>query len=83
MKSAAVFLALVATASAFNAPMMATRAVGKAAPAVSVRWTSGFRATMFREAGQDGVEEMCCCPWLDMGTLPLTTIESWARHAGH
>eukprot|EP00563_Minutocellus_polymorphus_P008406 CAMPEP_0181020278 /NCGR_PEP_ID=MMETSP1070-20121207/362_1 /TAXON_ID=265543 /ORGANISM="Minutocellus polymorphus, Strain NH13" /LENGTH=185 /DNA_ID=CAMNT_0023097075 /DNA_START=37 /DNA_END=594 /DNA_ORIENTATION=- len=29
MKSAAVFLALVATASAFNAPMMATRAVGK------------------------------------------------------
>ena len=47
MKSAAVFLALVATASAFNAPMMATRAVGKAAPAASVRWTSGFRATMF------------------------------------
>merc|ERR1719199_2461924 len=35
MKSAAVFLALVATASAFNAPMMATRAVGKAAPAAS------------------------------------------------
>jgi hypothetical protein len=33
MKSAAVFLALVATASAFNAPMMATRAVGKSAPA--------------------------------------------------
>ena len=36
MKSAAVFLALVATASAFNAPMMATRAVGKGAPAVEV-----------------------------------------------
>ena len=36
MKSAAVFLALVATASAFNAPMMATRAVGKSAPALEV-----------------------------------------------
>ena len=36
MKSAAVFLALVATASAFNAPMMATRAVGKGAPALEV-----------------------------------------------
>jgi hypothetical protein len=36
MKSAAVFLALVATASAFNAPMMATRAVGKSAPAAQV-----------------------------------------------
>ena len=65
MKSAAVFLALVATASAFNAPMMATRAVGKAkpspfgkaAPAASVRWTSGFRATMF---GLDRMELKKC-----------------------
>lgn len=45
MKSAAVFLALVATASAFNAPMMATRAVGKGAPALEVcHWSDDGNA---------------------------------------